>query len=65
MIKVKEIEKVQPGDFINHKGVLAVITSIEVKDETVKITLENGKIIEEQLGTRMEFFRILVKHRLS
>ncbi|HEY1024920.1 MAG TPA: hypothetical protein VGE26_07140 [Sphingobacteriaceae bacterium] len=65
MVKIKEIDKVEPGDFVNHHGTLSIITSIEVNDQTVKMTLENGQTIEEETGTRMEFFRILVKQRFS
>lgn len=65
MIKIKEIEKVQEGDFVNYKGTLSIIKTIEIIGQTVFMTLENGRMIEESTDARIEFFRILVRHRIT
>ena len=62
--KIKDISKVKPGDFVSLKGKLSVVKAIEPTAQTVRITLDDGTVVEREPGARMEFFRILDKLRL-
>ncbi|HEY0667395.1 MAG TPA: hypothetical protein VGD22_04410 [Sphingobacteriaceae bacterium] len=65
MERIKDISKVEPGDFLNYHGSLSVVASIEFDERTCKIKLDNGAMIIEKVNSRLEFFRTLNRMNLG
>jgi hypothetical protein len=59
--KIKDISKVEAGDFLSHNGKLMVVTSVEWKGNSYEIKVDEGDVIDEKVVSRLEFFRILTR----
>lgn len=58
MVKISSIGEAEPGDFINHKGKIFVISSIQQKDEYFIVELVEGEIIVVFNEQKTEIFRV-------
>ena len=62
MIKIKLISEAEIGDFINHRGKVSIISSVEEKGDYSIIGLSDGEVIIALKDQRTEIFRMKSHH---
>lgn len=58
MIKIKSLDEAEIGDYINHRGKISIISSIESKGEYYIIGITEGEVIVVLKEQKSEIFQV-------